>query len=193
MARSGVFKFNSAGGASDEQSEWVAIGRILKTIGLDGWVRVSLMTDYPDRFVSGARFHFQTRSGSPVPCQVSEIRENYDGNILEMRFAGLNDRDAAMPFTGAYLVIPKSEREPSDDQSFYPDEIQGLDILSPQGEKVGRVVRLEAEVPSPYLVVESLSHGEVLIPFRRVFFAEISKKKGLLRLKDELEVHVPVG
>lgn len=193
MMTPGVFKFKSADSLSEEQSEWVAVGKILKTIGLDGWVRMSIMTDFPDRFVPGAEFHFQTRAGSPVPCAIAEVRDHYAGDILEIRFAGLESRDEAMPFTGAYLVIPKSKREPSDDSSFYPDEIQGLDILSPAGKKVGTVKKLEADAPSPYLVVDTDEFGEVLIPFRKVFFAEISKKKARLRLSQELSVHVPVG
>jgi len=191
MMTPGVFKFSK--NSSDAESEWVAVGKILKTIGLDGWVRVSIMTDFPDRFEEGAQFHFQARAGSPVPCTVADVREHYNENILEVRFAGLDDRDAVMPFTGAYLVIPKSEREPADDSSFYPDEIQGLDLLSPSGEKVGTVLKLEADVPSPYLVIDSSEYGEVLIPFRKVFFAEISKKKARLRLSQDLSVHVPAG
>lgn len=187
----GVFKFSAAAGQNQEQSEWVAVGKLLKTIGLDGWARVSILTDYPERFAPGAEFHFQTRAGSPVPCRIADIRDHYNETIVEVRFEGLEDRDAVMPFTGAYLVIPKSERAPADDKSFYPDEIQGLDLLSPEGKKVGRVVRLEADAPSPYLVVDSAEYGEVLIPFRKAFFAEISKKKALLKLKDDLSVHVP--
>jgi ribosomal 30S subunit maturation factor RimM len=56
---------------------------------------------------------------------------------------------------------------------------------------VGTVLKLEADAPSPYLVVDSREYGEVLIPFRKVFFAEISKKKARLRLSQELSVHVP--
>lgn len=187
---SGVFKFKANAG-QNEQSDWVAIGKILKAIGLDGWVRLSIMTDFPERFESGAEYHFQTRAGSPVPCTIDEVREHFSEEILEVKFAGLDSREAVMPFTGAYLVIPKSEREPADDASFYPDEIQGLEVLSPEGKKVGRVLKLEADAPSPYLVVETAEYGEVLIPFRKVFFAEISKKKALLRLKDDIRVHVP--
>jgi 16S rRNA processing protein RimM len=189
MKNPGVFKFKSASGGDNDA--WIAVGKLLRTVGLDGWVRVSLMTDYPERFEPGAEFYFQMKTGSPVPCQISDIRDHFSETLLEVKFEGCEDRDAVSAFIGAYLVIPKSERAEADDESFYPDEIQGLDLLSPEGEKVGKVVRLEADVPSPYLVIDSKEYGEVLIPFRKVFFSEISKKKALLKLKHRLVTHVP--
>lgn len=185
-----IVKFNKD--FSEEQSEWVAIGKILKVIGLKGWVRVSIMTDFPNRFKEGAQFHIQTQTGSPVTCTIADVRKHYNENILELKFVGFDDRNAVLPFTGAYLVIPKSERKPTDDSSFYPDEIQGMELISPSGEKVGMVLKLEVDAPCPYLVIDSRQYGEVLIPFRKVFFAEISKKKARLRLSQDLSVHVPI-
>lgn len=190
MSSSGVFKYRAANAC--ENNSWVALGRLLKAVGLEGWVRVSILTDFPERFKPGAEYHFQLKSGSPVPCRIEDVREHFSESILEVKFEGLDDREAVSKFTGSYLVMPKSERAELDDESFYPDEMVGLDVLSPEGLKVGKVKSLEADAPSPYLVVDSSEFGEVLIPFRKVFFSEISRKKAILKLSQKLITHVPV-
>jgi 16S rRNA processing protein RimM len=189
MSSSAVFKFNS----KKESDSWIAIGKLLRCVGLDGWVRVSIMTDYPERFAEGVEYHFQKKTGALQPCRIAEVRDHFSGNMVELRFAGYEHRDAITGFVGSYLVIPKSERAKADDESFYPDEIKDLDILDPEGKKVGRVVSLEADVPSPYLVISSDDYGEILVPFRKVFFSRISKKNKLLQLKDQLITHVPAN
>jgi 16S rRNA processing protein RimM len=184
-----VFRFNTG---DDNSGSWVAIGKLLRCVGLDGWVRVGVMTDFPERFVSGAKYHFQKTSGALSPCGIEEVRDHFSADVLELKFVGHDHRDSISEFVGAHLVIPKDQREPLNDQTFYPDEIQGFVLLGPNQKKVGTVLKLEADVPCPYLVIDSDDYGEVLIPFRKVFFAEISKQKGLLMLENDLEMHVPV-
>lgn len=191
MKHSGVFKYKSA--EAKEKDSWVAIGKVLRTVGLDGWVRVSILTDFPERFQPGAELHFQKKYGSPEPCKIEDVRDHFSGTMYEVAFEGYEDRDAVSQLTGAYLVIPKSERAELDDESFYPEEMEGLKVLSPEGKQVGKVLKFESEAPSPYLIVDSPEFGEVLIPFRKVFFSEISKKKAVLKLNHQLSTHVPAG
>lgn len=189
MKQSGVFKYKAD--ATQKDSSWVPIARVLRTVGLEGWVRVNILTDFPHRFVEGAEFHLQKGNGSFVPCKIDGVREHFRQNFMELKFFDFADCDAASEIVGDYIVIPKSERREVGDQSFYPDEIKNLDLLAPDGTKAGTIKCLEAEVPSPYLVIDSPDYGEVLIPFRKAFFAEISKSGGYLKLSDDLITHVP--
>jgi ribosomal 30S subunit maturation factor RimM len=89
--------------------------------------------------------------------------------------------------------IPKDEREELDsDDEFYPDELEGMKVLSPKGVCCGRVIRMEADAPCPYLLVSSEEAGEVMIPFRHDFISSVDKANKSLKLTEDISFHIPV-
>ena len=178
---------------SVEDDSWIVIGKVRRTVGLKGWVRVGLLTDYPERFSPGSRVLVKRLSGDPEPAEIGDWREHFSGDAIEIRFAGVEDCDAAATFVNTLLVIPKAEREQLRSNSeFYPDELTGMQVLAPDGEVSGEVVILEAEAACPYLVVKTSTGSEVLIPFRKVFISSVDRKARQIKLVEPLSFHVPV-
>lgn len=177
--------------STDSQEPWVAVGKIVKTVGLKGWVKVSLLSDNPSRFKRGARLYLKRRSREVnEEIVVNAVKEHFSGAMLNVLFEGIKDCDEAASLINSYLVIPQNLRQKlRDKNSFYPDELADMQVLSPEGEVVGRVVRLELDVPSPYLVTKIDELGEILIPFRKVFISEINREARTLRLKEPASVH----
>ena len=125
---------------------------------------------------------------------VNAIKEHFSGAMLNVLFEGIRDCDEAAGLINSYLVIPRNLRQKlRDKNSFYADELADMQILSPEGDVVGLVVRLESEVPSPYLVTQINELGEVLIPFRKVFISEIDRKTRTVKLVEPASVHALSG
>lgn len=181
--------------SADSQEPWVAVGKIVKTTGLNGWVKVSLLSDNPSRFKKGARLYLKRRSGEvKEEIVVNAVKEHYMGETLNLLFDGIKNCEEAAGLVNSYLVIPKNLRQKlRDKNTFYPDELADMQVLSPEGDVVGHVVALESEVPSPYLVTQIDELGEVLIPFRKVFISEIDRKARTLRLVEPASVHALSG
>ncbi len=186
-----IFRYNSQNKSLKEDKDWIVVGRILKTVGLRGFLRISLETDNPERFIEGARLFTRRKAEPPKPCVLAEVREHFTGTKLEVRFEGINGKEEAAEYISALLVIPFGERRVLNNDSYYSDELEGMEVFAPSGEKTGVLRKLESEVPSPYIVIDSIEHGEVLVPFMKKFISEINKEQRRVKLLEPIEYHVP--
>ena len=176
-----------------QKENWIAIGQIRKTVGLQGWLRVGLMTDFPDRFEPGEELLFKRLTGEPESVIVSEWRPHFAENAVDILVEGVDNCEAAAEYVNSLVVIPKEEREELDsDDEFYPDELEGMQVLSPGGVSCGIVIRMEADAPCPYLLVEANGIGEVMIPFRHDFISCVDKENKSLKLAEDISFHIPI-
>jgi len=192
MSQPRVLRLNKSESSAEEDS-WIVIAKVRRTVGLKGWVRIGLLTDYPERFSPGSHVLVKRLTGEPEPAEIADWREHFSGDAIEVRFAGINDCDAASAFVNTLLVIPKSEREKLRSNSeFYPDELSGMQVIGPDGEVSGEVVTLEAEVACPYLVIKITSGAEIMVPFRKVFISSVDREAKQVRLVEPVSFHLPV-
>lgn len=184
---------------SDEQSasvtynekDWIVVGKVLKAVGLKGKVKVQVLSDNPKRFRVGESLFLQKKT-ELTPLKIKFSKDTFDLSKIEVLFEDHTTREQATLLANSFLVIPKNERMPlKDNENFYPDELSGMQIYSEKGELIGKVISLESEVPSPYLVTEITNYGEILIPFRKIFIDSINRKNKLIKLAQPISVHIP--
>jgi 16S rRNA processing protein RimM len=178
--------------AAKASQSWIAIGNIRKTVGLDGWLRVGLLTDHPWRFEPGTEILIQKHSMKPEPVVVDDWRDHFTGTAIEIKLEGVEDIESAAIYVNSMVVIPKSERQPlTSDKDFYPDELEGMSIMDPDGTKVGTVVKLEVEVPCPYFIVktELKENEEIMVPFIKRFVEKVDRETKTVRLVEPLAFH----
>ena len=80
-------------GRGAEPTPRLRVGRVLRALGLDGSVRVESLSDFPDRFRSGANLRIGDQE-----LTVEAVRRQ--GEELVIRFAGITDRPGADAATG---------------------------------------------------------------------------------------------
>lgn len=179
--------------SSAEDDTWIVIGKVRRTVGLKGWVRIGLNTDFPERFSPGNQVLVKRLTGEPEPVEIGDWREHFSGDAIEIKFAGVNDCDAAASFVNTLLVIPKSAREKlRNDSEFYPDELSGMQVVGPDGKVSGVAVSLEADAALPYLVVKTNNGSEVMIPFLKVFIGSVDRMARQIKLVEPVVFHFPV-
>ncbi len=171
----------------------IVIGQIRKTVGLKGWLRVGLLTDFPDRFEPGEELFLKKQNGQLESVTVSDWKPHFTDDAVDILLEGINDCDMASAYVNRLVVISKDEREELDSEDeFYPDELEGFHVLSPKGDICGNVIKMEADAPCPYLVVSTENDGEVMIPFLRKFLGEINKSSKTLKLVEDISFHIPI-
>ncbi len=141
----------------------LVVARIGRAHGLRGEVALDLRTDAPEeRLATGTVLAADPPSAGPLTVTGSRIHQ---GRWL-VSFAEAGDRDAAEALRGVELVV---EAESStEEDAWYPHELQGLRAELQDGTVVGEVVALEHLPAHDVLVVaEPLPSGEVrtLVPF----------------------------
>lgn len=143
------------------------MGRVGRPHGLGGESTVLPSSDDPSRFSAGARL--VTDDGRElVVVGAAPYREHG----LLVRFEGITSREAAEGLRGLLLTIDPSERRALAEGEFWEDDLVGLTAVSPSGESLGTVARMEFGPGQDRLVVTTHDGIEVLVPFVSAFVGD---------------------
>ena len=146
----------------NEDGRLVAIGEIGRPHGLGGEVRVTPLTDRPERFQTLSEcVLWDVARDHRAPCRVTAARRQ--GAALVVAIAGCETPEAAADLTGRLLAVPEAEALPPPEGHFYPWQLEGCRVLTEDGRDVGRVLRVEA-APAQDLWVVGDEAREHLVP-----------------------------
>jgi 16S rRNA processing protein RimM len=120
----------------------VAIGEIARAHGLRGEVRVTPLTDRPERFerVTECVLWDATRD-EREPRRITAARGH--GDALIVTFAGCDSVEGTRALVGRLIAVPRTEALPPPDGSFYPWQLEGARVTTEDGRPVGRVTGIE--------------------------------------------------
>jgi 16S rRNA processing protein RimM len=146
----------------DDGGRLVAIGEIGRPHGLAGEVRVTPLTDRPERFDTLREcVLWDAARDTRVPCRLTAARRQ--GQALVVAIAGCETPEAAGALTGRLLAVPEAEALPAPEGHFYPWQLEGCRVLTEDGGEVGRVLRVETG-PAQDLWVVGDGGREHLVP-----------------------------
>ena len=157
------------------------VARIGKPHGLRGEVTVQVFTDVPDeRFVPGATF--EAEGGPQDTLRVHAARRHGQGWLLA--FEDAPDRTAAETLRGTVLYVDPevTDEVDDDDDGWYEDDLVGLAVLDPAGERLGTVSGLQVRPAQDLLEVTLPSGGVALVPFVAALVPEVDVEAGRLVL-----------
>jgi 16S rRNA processing protein RimM len=143
-------------------SRLVVIGEITRPHGLRGEMRVTLLTDRPERFegVTECVLWDQARD-TREPCRIIAARRQ--GAAVLVSVAGCETVEAASALVGRLFALPEDEALPLPPGHFYPWQLEGCRVVTEDGRDVGRVARVE-QSPAQDLWVVADGTREHLIP-----------------------------
>lgn len=172
--------------------DWIEVGRVRRSHGLQGEVLVSVDSDNPDRFRPGAVVYGRARRPGPLPAQqrpeaadrapvgavsveatgaegrraleMVSVREGTRGCLL-VAFAGVVDRNAADALRGWVLEIPSADLPELEEGEFYPFDLAGLQARDERGRVLGTVIKLFDTPAQSVLSIRLEGGGEALVPF----------------------------
>ncbi len=105
--------------------------------GLDGTVRVEVLTDHPERrFVPGAVLH---READGAPLTIASAEAVVDGPGWRMRFREVRSRDVADTLRGVYLEAGVPPDDGLSRGEFYWHEVIGTTVRGIDGAELGTV------------------------------------------------------
>ncbi len=143
-----------------EDPDFVLIGIIRRAHGLKGEVCVEPISQAPGRFETLTTVLLEKGSGISE-VEVESVR--WMRNLVLVKIAGIDDRDAAQELRGARLGVRLSEVLPLPEDSYYVFEIVGCRVHGRNDRLIGEVVDV-LEMPANDVFVVDTAKGEVLIP-----------------------------
>ncbi|KFF48253.1 16S rRNA processing protein RimM [Gammaproteobacteria bacterium MFB021] len=152
--------------AHDDDPQQVLLGRLTSPHGVKGWLKVYSYTspaegifDYPEWTL--------TLNGQREMRRLLEARPQ--GKALVVRLEGVDTRELAEQWAGADVSVAKSALPTLEDGEFYWHQLEGLDVVTREGVRLGRVDHLFETGANDVLVVkpgtDSVDDRERLLPF----------------------------
>jgi 16S rRNA processing protein RimM len=165
-------------GVTDNQPDWVSVGRLLGPFGVKGWIRVLSHTDPPDGILDFDAWWVGRADDGETP-QTSQLRhvalldgESHSRGIVA-QLEGIATPEAARLWSGLGIWVPRSALpEPDKDAHYWADMI-GCHVQEENGQGLGTVEYLFATGANDVLVVRSADGEERLLPFIREVVLEV--------------------
>lgn len=163
--------------------ERLVVGLVRGLHGLDGTVRVEVLTDHPeDRFAKGAELFAE---GSARPLTIVAARPVEDGPGWRLRFREIPTRSAAESLRHLYLEqdVPRSDSlEPGE---VYWHEVIGAIVRDPSGRELGTVRDVYRAGGAEVYVVGGGPMGEFDLPAVKALVLEFAPREGRIVVDPE--------
>jgi 16S rRNA processing protein RimM len=137
---------------------WMVIGEVAGAFGVRGEVKVSSLTDFPDRFKD-----LKTVYLGPRRQQYDIVRSRiHQGRIL-LQLGGLDTPEQVAALGRVEISVPRAEAVPLPEGAFYLDDLIGVRVRTTEGADVGHITDVLRTGSNDVWIV---GHGKqsVLIP-----------------------------
>lgn len=174
-----------------ESDQFFKIGHISRVHGNDGKVYVKLDVDEPQQYEE-LESVFLELENKPVPFFIEYIRQTPNGPLV--KFEDIEDRDEAMIYIGASLLLPLDLLPKLSDGKFYFHELIGAQLVDRNEGALGFIQLIYDQTSQLLLGVEK-NGKEILIPMvddfepyflREENILEMSLPQGLSKLNESL-------
>lgn len=171
----------------------LVVGRIGKPHGIRGEVTVEVRTDEPEtRFAPGSVLRTEPGANLPranmpahpdayrVPGELTvEAARWHQGRVLLVAFEGVLDRNVAEALRGTLVGVDLADvAPPADPEEFHDQQLVGLAVVTPAGERLGEVAGIDHAPAADLLVLRRSGRRDVLIPFVRAIVPEVDLAGG---------------
>ena len=136
--------------------EFYTIGQIVAPHGVRGDVRIYPDTDFPERFlhmkyayIDGRRYEVKTA--------------RFHKHVVLMKFAGVDDRNAAELLVHKELQVPREDLMPLKEGQYYVFDIIGIDVYDLEGRLLGKVTDVLKTGSNDVYVVNDDAGNELLL------------------------------
>jgi 16S rRNA processing protein RimM len=130
----------------------VVLGRIAGPFGVRGWVKVKSYTE-PAEGILGYRDWHVSVPGSG-PRRLSPVEGRRHGELVVARLAGIDDRDAAAALVHCEISVPRGDLPPTGERQYYLADLEGLEVLTIDGQVLGRLDHFVETGANPVMVVK---------------------------------------
>lgn len=144
-----------------EMEEFFRVGVISSTHGVRGEVKVYPTTDNIRRFDDLKEVILDTGK-EQIPLKVTGVK--YFKNMAILKFQEFNNVDQVIPYKGMDLLVTRENAIPLEEGEYYIADIIGSNVITDEGDNLGRLVDVIQTGANDVYVVKSDSGKEVLLP-----------------------------
>ncbi len=167
------------------QDEWTLLARAVRPQGRRGEVLCELHTDFPERFADRRDLFLRRDAGpgtTPIQLEAYWLPTGNSAGRIVLKFAGVDNIEAAEALAGADIVLPASQRVALGADEFYISDLQGCVLVNVAGgdgpQDLGTITDVhfatdrngkKLDNATPLLIVERANGDEILVPLALEF------------------------
>jgi 16S rRNA processing protein RimM len=115
----------------------LTLGQVATAHGIRGWVLIRSFADPTDSLLDYDQWQLTAPNGATRTVQLLEGAPYQDR--LRVRFAGIEDRTAALALSGWKVQIARSELPQLEEDEHYRDDLLGFEVRNVEGVVLGKV------------------------------------------------------
>ena len=167
-------------------NEFIFIGTLGKTVGMDGLISVIPLTSFPERFQKLKSVFLTKERKTPHNLDVEKTTYTSNESRVNMKLRGIDSIEAAEKLRGYRITIPRSERFELPEDNFYIDQLIGCGVYDENDRLLGNIKDvMDMSANDIYLV--DYEGKDLLIPAISEFVKSIDIKN------KRIEVHLIDG
>jgi len=163
-----------------QDQELLAVGHIVKPVGVRGEVAVRPLSDTPGRFRSLRTAQLGPDAEHTQEITIEQTSENPRG--VRIKLKGVNNREAAEGLVGKYLFVAPRHRVKLPRGKYFVHQVIGLAVVDSEGHALGHV-RDVLKFPANDVYVIEYHGREILIPAVKEFVLALEPQKGTMRVR----------
>lgn len=165
-----------------EKPDYLLLGEILRPHGIQGELRVRLLTDYPERINSLVHVYVGANvTTTPKRYTVKHLRLNKGYGLLKLK--EVEDRTQAETFRGLFVMIDLDHAVPLEEDEIYLYQLIGLRVQTDDGQELGSLKEVLETGANDVYIVTSDQYGEILIPAIDEIIVKTDTDAGILTVK----------
>ena len=176
------------------KNEWLVVGLITSSHGINGQVKIKSLSDFEERFLKPGMRWLQKENETPSQIQLTSGFKQPGKETFIVKFLGINSRDQAEQYKTFKILVETNELPRLKNEEFHFLELIDLQVKTIENDRlisIGRVMNLENEKNNLLVIELFKNHKKVLVPFVNEIvpvvdiknnFLVINPPKGLLEL-----------
>jgi 16S rRNA processing protein RimM len=173
--------------ADNDKIEYIRIGYVTKPHGVNGEVKVAVLSDDPERFEKMNTVMIGTEI---VKEEFTILSVKYFKGDAILKFKNVDSVEDAEKIRGKYLLIEEKDALKLPEGSYYIFELIGCSVYDVGGTFLGKIVEVLATGSNDvYLVKKAGEEGQILIPALKnvVRSVSVAEKKIVVELPEGLD------
>ncbi len=151
------------------------VGVVTSAHGICGEVKVFPTTDDKERFRQLEKVLLDTGKET-IPLEIQGVK--FFKRFVIVKFKGIDDRNNVEKYKGRPLFVERKDAVPLGEDEYFIADMLGMEVVTEDGEPFGTLKDVITTGANDVYVVDSKSHGEVLIPAIRQCILDVDVQTG---------------
>ncbi len=166
-----------------ENEDWLVIGIITSSHGVEGKLNVKSLSDFRERFTKPGKRWIQKHNEDPIPYNLTSGFQKPGKDSFIISLEGIKNRNEADNLKQYKLLVKSNDIPKLKANEFHLNQLLDLDVKLLTNNEitvVGKVVDLITENNTLIVIKLNQNNKNVLIPFVKEIVTTIDKKNNYL-------------